>query len=85
MKRTLLTSEAILAFLLMSCSQGSGEEKNGPSFRGKPVFLRRRPLRPLRPLFQKALIEGSSPENDLYSYYRAAGVFPGLSALMGEE
>ena len=24
MKRTLLTSEAILAFLLMSCSQGSG-------------------------------------------------------------
>lgn len=85
MKRTLLTSEAILAFLLMSCSQGSGEEKTDLLFEESPSSYAEDPYGPLRPLFQKALIEDSSPENDLYSYYRAADIFPGLFALMGEE
>ena len=72
MKRTFLTSEAILAFLLMSGSQGSGLSST------------------LSSLGENSLSEGetavlSVPENDLYSYYRAADVFPGLSALMGEE
>lgn len=63
----------------------SGEEKTDLLFEESPSSYAEDPYGPLRPLFQKALIEGSSPQNDLYSYYRAADVFPGLSALMGEE
>ena len=42
MKRTLLTSEAILAFLLMSCSQGSGLSSTLSSL-GETPFPRVKP------------------------------------------